>query len=152
MEVSAKAAEFTAGQLATIQLARHIAADSNSTPQQLRKAKADLNNLAEAVVEHTERAVVQHANTAGILPPPKSTEQLPWAMVQHMNTEQVQAVKLSRPARKGGNPSTKEPCESKARPAWKTEKLNPMKKLKHASNLVHSHVCRAECWGRDRWS
>merc|ERR1719397_2389254 len=43
-------------------------------------------------------------------------------------------VKPARPARKGVNPFTKEPCVFKARPASKTVKVYPMKKLKEAIN------------------
>merc|ERR1719359_1529539 len=42
--------------------------------------------------------------------------------------------KPARPARKGVNPFTKEPCVFKARPASKTVKVYPMKKLKEAIN------------------
>merc|ERR1712187_341629 len=38
--------------------------------------------------------------------------------------------KPAKPARKGVNPFTKEPCVVKARPASKTVKAFPMKKLK----------------------
>merc|ERR1712039_627678 len=43
-------------------------------------------------------------------------------------------VKPARPARKGVNPFTKEPCVFKAKPASKTVKAFPMKKLKEAIN------------------
>merc|ERR1712187_47295 len=43
-------------------------------------------------------------------------------------------VKLARPARKGVNPFTKEPCVFKAKPASKTVKAFPMKKLKETVN------------------
>merc|ERR1711937_40963 len=43
-------------------------------------------------------------------------------------------VKPAKPARKGVNPFTKEPCVFKARPASKTVKVYPMKKLKEAIN------------------
>merc|ERR1712031_106592 len=43
-------------------------------------------------------------------------------------------VKPATPARKGVNPFTKEPCVFKARPASKTVKVYPMKKLKEAIN------------------
>merc|ERR1712195_351483 len=43
-------------------------------------------------------------------------------------------VKAARPARKGVNPFTKEPCVFKARPASKTVKAYPMKKLKTMVN------------------
>merc|ERR1712110_806873 len=42
--------------------------------------------------------------------------------------------KPARPARKGVNPFTKEPCVFKARPASKTVKVYAMKKLKEAIN------------------
>merc|ERR1712039_1169016 len=42
--------------------------------------------------------------------------------------------KPARPARKGINPFTKEPCVFKAKPASKTVKCFPMKKLKEAVN------------------
>merc|ERR1711907_84031 len=42
--------------------------------------------------------------------------------------------KPARPARKGVNPFTKEPCVFKAKPASKTVKVLPMKKLKEAVN------------------
>merc|ERR1712019_231715 len=42
--------------------------------------------------------------------------------------------KPARPARKGINPFTKEPCVFKAKPASKTVKCLPMKKLKEAVN------------------
>merc|ERR1739845_308987 len=40
--------------------------------------------------------------------------------------------KAARPARKGVNPFTKEPCVFKAKPASKTVKVYAMKKLKEA--------------------
>merc|ERR1712046_245433 len=43
-------------------------------------------------------------------------------------------VKPATPARKGVNPFTKEPCVFKARPASKTVKVYPMKKLEEAIN------------------
>merc|ERR1719261_1997592 len=43
-------------------------------------------------------------------------------------------VKPARPARKGVNPFTKEPCVFKAKPASKTVKAFPMKKLKAMIN------------------
>merc|ERR1712100_323930 len=43
-------------------------------------------------------------------------------------------VKPATPARKGVNPFTKEPCVFKARPASRTVKAYPMKKLKEAIN------------------
>merc|ERR1739841_292395 len=43
-------------------------------------------------------------------------------------------VKPAAPARKGVNPFTKEPCVFKARPASKTVKALPMKKLKELVN------------------
>jgi len=43
-------------------------------------------------------------------------------------------VKPARPARKGVNPFTKEPCVFKAKPASKTVKAFPMKKLKDMIN------------------
>merc|ERR1712072_244064 len=43
-------------------------------------------------------------------------------------------VKPAAPARKGVNPFTKEPCVFKARPASKTVKVYPMKKLKGLIN------------------
>merc|ERR1719235_2509032 len=43
-------------------------------------------------------------------------------------------VRPAKPARKGVNPFTKEPCVFKARPASKTVKVYPMKKLKEAIN------------------
>merc|ERR1719472_456881 len=42
--------------------------------------------------------------------------------------------KPARPAHKGINPFTKEPCVFKAKPASKTVKCFPMKKLKEAIN------------------
>merc|ERR1712151_782355 len=42
--------------------------------------------------------------------------------------------KPATPARKGINPFTKEPCVFKAKPASKTVKCYPMKKLKEAIN------------------
>merc|ERR1711981_1082464 len=42
--------------------------------------------------------------------------------------------KSARPARKGVNPFTKEPCVFKAKPASKTVKVYAMKKLKEAIN------------------
>merc|ERR1719454_533840 len=42
--------------------------------------------------------------------------------------------KPARPARKGINPFTKEPCVFKAKPASKPVKCFPMKKLKEAVN------------------
>merc|ERR1711869_75535 len=42
--------------------------------------------------------------------------------------------KPSRPARKGINPFTKEPCVFKAKPASKTVRALPMKKLKEMIN------------------
>merc|ERR1712217_860637 len=42
--------------------------------------------------------------------------------------------KPARPARKGVNPFTKEPCVFKAKPASKTVKAFPMKKLKEMIN------------------
>merc|ERR1739849_6997 len=42
--------------------------------------------------------------------------------------------KPARPARKGVNPFTKEPCVFKAKPASKTVKVYAMKKLKEAIN------------------
>merc|ERR1719161_950856 len=42
--------------------------------------------------------------------------------------------KPARPARKGVNPFTKEPCVFKAKPASKTVRVLPMKKLKEAIN------------------
>merc|ERR1712228_284083 len=41
-----------------------------------------------------------------------------------------------KPARKGVNPFTKEPCVFKAKPASKTVKALPMKKLKELVNLA----------------
>merc|ERR1711904_316156 len=43
-------------------------------------------------------------------------------------------VKPAKPARKGVNPFTKEPCVFKAKPASRTVKIYPMKKLKEAIN------------------
>merc|ERR1711981_397811 len=43
-------------------------------------------------------------------------------------------VKPAAPARKGVNPFTKEPCVFKARPASKTVRALPMKKLKGLIN------------------
>ena len=43
-------------------------------------------------------------------------------------------VKAAKPARKGVNPFTKEPCVFKAKPASKTVKAFPMKKLKEMIN------------------
>merc|ERR1719217_1972398 len=43
-------------------------------------------------------------------------------------------VKPAAPARKGVNPFTKEPCVFKARPASKTVRALPMKKLKNMIN------------------
>merc|ERR1719158_1931331 len=43
-------------------------------------------------------------------------------------------VKPAAPARKGVNPFTKEPCVFKARPASKTVRALPMKKLKELVN------------------
>merc|ERR1711865_1046951 len=43
-------------------------------------------------------------------------------------------VKAAKPARKGVNPFTKEPCVFKARQASKTVKAYPMKKLKTMVN------------------
>merc|ERR1711877_54432 len=42
--------------------------------------------------------------------------------------------KAARPARKGVNPFTKEPCVFKAKPASKTVRALPMKKLKELVN------------------
>ena len=42
--------------------------------------------------------------------------------------------KPATPARKGVNPFTKEPCVFKAKPASKTVKAFPMKKLKELIN------------------
>merc|ERR1719361_664008 len=42
--------------------------------------------------------------------------------------------KPARPARKGVNPFTKEPCVFKAKPASKTVRALPMKKLKEMIN------------------
>ena len=42
--------------------------------------------------------------------------------------------KPARPARKGVNPFTKEPCVFKAKPASKTVKVLAMKKMKEAIN------------------
>merc|ERR1719281_2099632 len=42
--------------------------------------------------------------------------------------------KPATPARKGVNPFTKEPCVFKAKPASKTVKCLPMKKLKEMVN------------------
>merc|ERR1712224_817765 len=42
--------------------------------------------------------------------------------------------KPAKPARKGVNPFTKEPCVFKAKPASKTVRCLPMKKLKEAIN------------------
>ena len=42
--------------------------------------------------------------------------------------------KPARPARKGVNPFTKEPCVFKAKPASKTVRAFPMKKLKEMIN------------------
>merc|ERR1712019_202427 len=42
--------------------------------------------------------------------------------------------KPATPARKGVNPSTKEPCVFKAKPASKTVRAFPMKKLKEMIN------------------
>merc|ERR1711988_1831070 len=42
--------------------------------------------------------------------------------------------KAARPARKGVNPFTKEPCVFKAKPASKTVRALPMKKLKEMIN------------------
>merc|ERR1712232_2271 len=42
--------------------------------------------------------------------------------------------KAARPARKGVNPFTKEPCVFKAKPASKTVKVYAMKRLKEAIN------------------
>merc|ERR1712125_36516 len=42
--------------------------------------------------------------------------------------------KTARPARKGVNPFTKEPCVFKAKPASKTVRALPMKKLKEMIN------------------
>ena len=42
--------------------------------------------------------------------------------------------KPARPARKGVNPFTKEPCVFKAKPASKTVRALPMKKLKEKIN------------------
>merc|ERR1712110_41760 len=42
--------------------------------------------------------------------------------------------KLARPARKGVNPFTKEPCVFKAKPASKTVRALPMKKFKEMIN------------------
>merc|ERR1711982_24033 len=44
--------------------------------------------------------------------------------------------KLAKPARKGINPFTKEPCVFKAKPASKTVRVLPMKKLKEAINWI----------------
>merc|ERR1712050_714553 len=43
-------------------------------------------------------------------------------------------VRPARPARKGVNPFTKEPCVFKAKPASKTVRALPMKKLKELIN------------------
>merc|ERR1712190_255141 len=43
-------------------------------------------------------------------------------------------VRPARPARKGVNPFTKEPCVFKAKPASKTVRVLPMKKLKEIIN------------------
>merc|ERR1711904_540657 len=43
-------------------------------------------------------------------------------------------VKPARPARKGVNPFTKEPCVFKAKPASKTVKVFAMKKMKEMIN------------------
>merc|ERR1711959_22806 len=43
-------------------------------------------------------------------------------------------AKPARPARKGVNPFTKEPCVFKAKPASKTVRCFPMKKLKELIN------------------
>merc|ERR1719145_451546 len=43
-------------------------------------------------------------------------------------------VKPATPARKGVNPFTKEPCVFKAKPASKTVKVLPLKKLKDLMN------------------
>merc|ERR1712232_336112 len=57
--------------------------------------------------------------------------------------------KPARPARKGINPFTKEPCVFKAKPASKTVRALPMKKLKEMINwdgsLAHSFL---GCGGR----
>merc|ERR1719335_2133147 len=45
-------------------------------------------------------------------------------------------VKPARPARKGVNPFTKEPCTFKAKPASKTVKALALKKLKEAVNSL----------------
>merc|ERR1711918_12900 len=42
--------------------------------------------------------------------------------------------KPAKPARKGVNPFTKEPCVFKAKPASKTVRVLPMKKLKNLIN------------------
>merc|ERR1719482_1869195 len=42
--------------------------------------------------------------------------------------------KPARPARKGVNPFTKEPCVFKAKPASKTVRVHAMKKMKEAIN------------------
>jgi len=42
--------------------------------------------------------------------------------------------KAAKPARKGVNPFTKEPCVFKAKPASKTVRALPMKKFKEAVN------------------
>merc|ERR1712028_150934 len=44
--------------------------------------------------------------------------------------------KAAKPARKGVNPFTKEPCVFKAKPASKTVRALPMKKLKEMINWV----------------
>merc|ERR1712023_141457 len=50
--------------------------------------------------------------------------------------------KPATPARKGVNPFTKEPCVFKAKPASKTVRALPMKKLKE---MVNRAASRASC-------
>merc|ERR1712125_231725 len=56
--------------------------------------------------------------------------------------------KPARPARKGINPFTKEPCVFKAKPASKTVRALPMKKLKEMINWGDSALCAHLLLGR----
>merc|ERR1712110_678285 len=57
------------------------------------------------------------------------------AMEAYMGLVATQVKKTpARPARKGVNPFTKEPCTFKAKPASKTVKARPLRKLKDLIN------------------
>merc|ERR1719329_492043 len=65
---------------------------------------------------------------------PKQVKSVIVAYLDLAATELKLKKKPARPARKGVNPFTKEPCVFKAKPASKTVRALPMKKLKEMIN------------------